>query len=196
MAPASRSAAPGGAAGVPRCFSLDQCDGAAPPRPAQPLRPIPLKRYPDMVVSSWQPPPCPAACPHPAANISLLHPPPQPPGGAETKPAAGTRPRDLGDDTAAPGTSFPRGLGLVGAGRSAGTGRKRRGTGTGRVAQRVPACGRHCEARTPPELPLPVRCSAPGANGGRRVSASSGSAGPGCPCLAGAGNGREGRTNP
>lgn len=44
------------------------------------------------------------------------------------------------------------------------------------VAQRVPACGRCSEAGTPPEPPLLVR-SPPGANGGHRVSASSGSAG-------------------
>lgn len=67
MAPASRrSSVPGacvpgacvpGAAGRgsrPRCFSSGQCDGAAPPRPAQPSRPMPLKSYLDMVVSSWQ----------------------------------------------------------------------------------------------------------------------------------------------
>lgn len=149
---------------------------------------MPLKSYLDMVVSSWQGrlPPRPDACSHPAAKISLLHPPSQAPGGAETKPAAtprqaGTRSRDLGDGTAAPGTSSPRGS-WKGRGDGAETPGEGDGDGdrTGAlVAQRVPACGRCSEAGTPPEPPLPVRCSGPGTNGGRRVSASSGSAGPG-----------------
>lgn len=67
---------------------------------------------------------------------------------------------------------------------SGGRGGNAGGGGQGRdrtgvlVAQRVPACGRCSEAGTPPEPPLPVRCSGPGASGGRRFPASSGSAGP------------------
>lgn len=99
---------------------------------------------------------------------------------AATPRQAGTRSWDLGDGTAAPGTSSPRGS-WKGAGDGAETPGEgdRDGDRTGvLVAQRVPACGRCSEAGTPPEPPLPVRCSGPGASGGRRFPASSGSAGP------------------
>lgn len=145
MAPASRSAAaiPVGAAGragapVPRCFSLDQCDRAAPPRPVQPSSPThPIKELPGhgglFLAGTRQPPPGPAACPHPAAKISLLHPPPQAPGGAETKPAArqGPEPGTLGMGPQPPGPpARPRGS-WKGGGDGAETGGT--GTGTGRV---------------------------------------------------------------
>lgn len=167
-----------------RCGAVGPVPGGVSARssvtelPVQPSRLIPLKSSPDVVVSSWQvwhPQPLPrrAACPHPAAaKISLLHPPPQPPGGAEMKPAVtprrtGSRPRDL----------------LGGAGRAEGTGRKlwRKGTGTGtgrvcwwhNVFLPAVAAARRGRLRSRRRLSGPP----PGANGGRRVSASSGSTG-------------------
>lgn len=198
---------PGGAAGVPRCFSSDQCDGAAPPRAAQPSRPIPLKRYPDMVVSSWQgrhsPAPSPRRLPTSCCQNFASPSPPSAPWGSRNETRGrdqipGPWGRDRSPRDLLPAWARPRGS-WKGGGDGAETPRAGAGAGDrtdALVAQRVPACGRRCEAGTPPELPLPVRCSAPGANRGCRVSASSCSAGPGCPCLDGAGNGRDGRTSP
>lgn len=187
MAPASRSAAaiPVGAAGragapVPRCFSLDQCDRAAPSRPVQPSSPThPIKELPGhgglFLAGTRQPPPGPAACPHPAAKISLLHPPPQAPGGAETKPAArqGPEPGTLGMGPQPPGPpARPRG-----SWKGGGTGRKRGGRGQG---QDGCARGTTCSClrslqRGGDASRAAAACQVlgPGGNGGRRGSTSS-----------------------
>lgn len=165
------------------------------PGAAQPSRPIPIKMFPGrrglfLAPASPIPSPPPAHILLPKFCFFIL---PLNPLGEEKRnprsPLAGRGPNPgfWGRDRS------PRGLLPRGSGKGGGDGAETPGDGDrdsdsdrmgALVAQRVPACGRCREAGTPPEPPLPVRCSAPGASGGRGVSASSGSAGPGCPCLA------------
>lgn len=141
-----------------------------------PPAPSPPRRLPTSCCQNFASPSSPSS-PSGSRNETRGHPSP----GREQIP--GPRGRDR-----SPAWARPRG-----SWKGGGDGAETPGEGDGDrdktsalVAQRVPACGRCSEAGTPPELPLPVRCSDPGANGGRRVPASSSSAGP-----AGTGNGRD-----
>lgn len=144
MAPASHSAAgpcarspmePRAGCPCPPVLSLGSVRQSCSPAASSALEAHPIKELSGhgglFLAGTRQPPPGPAACPHPAAKISLLHPPPQAPGGAETKPAArqGPEPGTLGMGPQPPGPpARPRGS-WKGGGDGAETG----GTGTGRV---------------------------------------------------------------